>query len=299
MKKNKSLFMLPSIFIFLLVSAYPIFKILLDIKKVQSIYLSIGSIIYLLILILLLILVFVEEIYLINYLFTKIKMNILKKIIWVLLLLGLNILIIPYFYMRYVSNEDKIIIKSLIYLIPVVIFSFIFFYGLNSYNTEVNRIKAERKKIEEEGNIYKTKDGVVSFTFRHGYKVSEVGEYDLYVQNKAKKVLLSAFTYETKKYEQKTADAFINKGIDDISQNKEIFELYKDKEYITEGDKNITSIEYKGKTKESSLCIYKISVISFNNKPDYLVYVVEIVTENNYKLYKKEMIEMLKSASLN
>lgn len=299
MKKNKALFMLPSIFIFLLIAAFPIFKILTDIKKVENFYFSVGVIVYLLILILLLIILFIEEIYLINYLITKLEMNIFKKMLWIVLLLGLNILIIPYFYMKYMTKEDKLLPKCLIYLIPMVLFSFIFFFGLNSYNEDISKIKAERKRIEEERNTYKTKDGVVSFTFRHGYKDSVVGEFDLYVQNKSKKVILSAFTYETKRYEQKTPDDYINKGVSDLSQGKEKFEKTKDKEAIEKEDKLITTVEYTGKTKDSSLCVYKVSVISFKNKPDYLVYVTEVVTEKNYKLYKSELMEILESAKIN
>lgn len=299
MKKSKATFMFPTIFLFLFASILPIFKILVEVKKIENVYLSVGTIGCLLFLILLCICAFIEEIYLINYLYTKLDISIIKKIFWTILLLGLNILIIPYFYMKFILKEEKIISKSLIYLIPVILFSFIMFFGINTYNDEINKIKAERKRIEEERNEYRTKDNVVSFTFRHGYKQSDVGEYDLYVQNNAKKVILTAFTYDTTRYEQKTADAFINKGIDDISDGKEKFELSKDKEYITNDDKTITTIEYKGKTKESSMCIYKISVIEFTNKPNYLVYVVEVITEKNYKLYNKEMLEMLKSAKIN
>lgn len=299
MKNNKTLFMFPSIFIFLLISAFPIFKILVDVKKIVNAYVSIGSIIYLLVLILLVIGVIVEIIYLIHYLFTKIEMKIGLKILWAVLLITINILIIPYFYMKYITKEDKLVFKSLIYLIPMIIFSFILFYGIDTYNKEINIQKAERKKIEEERNEYKTKDNITSFIFRHGYKVSEVGEYDLYVQNKTKNIIFTAFTYDTTKYEQKSADDFINKGVNDISNNKEKFDISKEKEVIELDDKTITTIEYTGKTKESSLCVYKISVISYKAKSDYLVYVVEVVTKNNYDLYEKEILEILKNSKIN
>jgi hypothetical protein len=174
----------------------------------------------------------------------------------------------------------------------------IFCFGYSTYSKELNKINEERKRIEEERNEYITKDNQIIFTFRHGYKKEDVGEYDLYVQNKAKKVVFSAFTYETKHYEQKSADDFINKGINDISKNKEKFEVSKAKEVKEYDDKVITSVEYLGKTKESSDCIYMISVISFKNKPDYLVYVVEVVTKNNYDLYGKELLEILESSKI-
>lgn len=298
MKNRKSLFMFPSIFMFLLLSIYPLIKILLDYKEIKNVYLSLGTIFVLLLLVLLLIIIFVEEIYLINYLWTKVKIGIGPKLLWTLLLLMFNIMIMPYFYMRFTTNESKIIKKSLIYLIPIVLFFGIFVYGYNKYTVKMNEKIIHQKKIDSERNEYKTKDGLVTFTFRHGFKKQDVGEYDLYVFNKSKNIIFSAYTYETFQYEQKTADDFISKGILDIGDSKEKFELFSDKKIIEKDDKIITTIEYAGKTKESSDCIYKISAITFKNKEEYIVYVVQIVTKNNYKLYDKEMLEILENAKL-
>ena len=298
MEKNKVLFMLPSIMLFILIAIYPVIKILIDVKKVESIYLSFGTIFYLLIFIIICILIIVEMIYLINYIVTKLEMNILKKFLWILLILVLNVLIIPYFYTKYIIKENKVLYKSLLYLIPIFFFIIIFIFGNNVCKTNINKINEERKRIEEERNDYTTKDNISTFTFRHGYKQSEVGEYDLYVQNKAKKVIFAAFTYDTDKYEQKAVDDYLNKGISDVSAGKEKFELFKEKEVIDSDDKTITTVEYVGKTKESSLCVYKISVISIKTKPNYYIYTVQIVTKSNYDLYIKEILEQLNSAKL-
>ena len=299
MKNRKALFMLPSVFIFLLLCLYPIFKIIIDVNKVQNAYLSIGIIALIVVFLLLLIILFVEEIYLIVYLLTKMKMNIFLKIVWLILLILLNIMVIPYFYMRFITKENKIILKSFIYIIPVVIFSNIFFFGLNVYNEKITKITAERKKIEAERHEYSTKDGSITFTFRHGYKKSEVGEYDLYVMNKSKNIIFTAYTYDLNLYEQKTPDDFINKGINDIKIDKEKFDIFKDKVIKTFDDKTITTVEYKGKTKDSSMCVYKISTITSLSKPNYLVYIVEVITENNYDNYKKELLEILSTSKIN
>lgn len=299
MKKNKTIFMFPSIFIFICVALYPIFKIMVDVKEFENVYFSLGTIIGLLFFILLCIAVFVELIYFIYFLFTKSDLKILYKLLWTVLLVVFNILIIPYFYMKYVSKEDKILYKSILYLLPIIMSVGVFMFGYNTYTKQFNKIKAERKRIEEERNVYNTKDNQVSFTFRHGYKNSEVGEYDLYVINKQKNVVFTAFTYDITLYEQRSVDDYLNKGIQDIQAGKEKFSIYKEKEVLDREDKVITTVEYKGKTKESTMCIYKISVISYKNKPDYLVYVVEVVTKNNYDLYKKEMLEILDSSKIN
>ena len=299
MKKNKILFMLPSILIFLILSLYPIFKIMVDVKKIENVYFSLGSIVVLLIFILLCIIVFIEEIYLLNYLYTKSNIKILGKILWTILLLGLNVLIIPYFYIKYVTQETKVLFKSILYLVPIIFFSVIFIFGYNSYTESITKINEERKKIEAERNVYNTKDNVVAFTFRHGYKQEQVGEYDLYVKNSQKKVLVTAFTYDTTLYEQTTPDQYIGKAIADISKDKVKFDVYKEKSVKDLEDKVITTVEYVGKTKESSDCIYKINIISYKNKPDYLVYVVGVVTKVNYNLYNKEINEILETSKLN
>ena len=298
MKKNKSLFMFPSVFVFLFVSLYPIFRILVDIKKIENVYFSLGSIVALLLFILLCIIVFIEEIYLLYYLYTKMNVSIIKKILWTVLLLLFNVLIIPYFYMKKVTNENKIVLKSLLYLIPIIVLIFVFSFGLNTYNEQVNKIKEERKRIEAERNIYNTKDNIVSFTFRHGYKKQDIGEYDLYVKNNEKNIVFTAYTYDTTLYEQTTPDQFITKGISDINKEKEKFDVYKQKEVKELDDKTINIVEYKGKTKDSSMCIYRIIVITYKNKPNYLVYIVEVITENNYNLYKKELNEIIDTSKL-
>ena len=295
-KNNKVLFMLPSILVFLFIALYPIFKIMVDVKNVESIYFSLLTILGLLIFIFLCIAVFVEEIYLLYCLYTKIEMKIIFKILWTLALLLFNILVIPLFYMKYITKENKIVFKTILYVVPIIIFSLVFVFGYKSYIEDITKIKAERKRIEEERNIYRTKDNIAEFTFRHGYNKEEVGEYDLYVKNNEKNIVFTSFTYDTTLYEQSTVDEFINKGISDIGANKEKFDLFKEKKVEDLEDKTITTIEYKGKTKESSMCVYRITVIAPKNKPDYFVYVVEVITEKNYDLYLKELDEIIKTS---
>lgn len=298
MKKSKALFIIPSVFTMLLISVYPVIKILVDIKEIRNIYLSMGTIFYLLILILLLLFAFAEIIYLFRYLYTN-KFSLKTKIIWSILLIVFNIFIIPYFYFKFVLKQEKILFPSLLYLIPMAIFLSIFMYGSNVYEKALNEKKIERKKIEEEVNIYNTKDNIVSFSFGHGYVNKEVGEYDLYVINNEKNIVFTAFTYNTDNYEQKTADEFLAKGYSDVSKDKKTFDVYKEKEVISEEDKEITTISYVGKSTSSSDCIYKISVIKYTAKPNYLVYTVSVVTKVNYDRFKNEINEILKNSKIN
>ena len=65
-------------------------------------------------------------------------------------------------------------------------------------------------------------------------------------------------------------------------------------------------MSYEGKTEiqvgkkvSKSDCIYKLSIISFDDRPDYLVYVIEVVTKANYDTYKSELNSLLKTITLN
>ena len=298
MRKNKILFIIPSLLFMVLFSAFPIFKILVNIKKMENSFISIGSIIYLFLVIVTSLVLLVEIVYLLGFLY-KSELSIFKKILWTILLLVFNIFIIPYFYMKYDVKYNKVLVPTLIYLFAMAILLAVFFFGANTYKKELEKQKIERKKIEDEINVYSTKDGIVSFSFKHGYKISEVGEYDLYVKNDEKNIILSAFTYNTDKYEQKTPDDYINKAVSDISSGKASFDKLKDKETITEDNKTINTVEYVGKTDKSSLCVYKISTINYSGKDNFIVTVIEIVTKTNYEKYIREMTEILKSSKIN
>ena len=298
MKKSKILFVIPSLLITFLISAYPTLLIMKDIKKYNSPLFGMIWVGYLLILILMCIWLLYQLIALIRFVI-KSEMKIPIKILWIIMLLVFNVLIIPYFYIKFINQNRNIIIRALLYLIPIIAFAFIFFIGLNKYDSELKRIDEEKKAIEAERHTYTSKDGSVSFTFRHGYVTSDVGEYDLYVKNDEEKVVFTTFVYNTALYDQQTSDDFLSKGVNDISANKKIFDLFEDKVEKNYEDKVIKTISYKGKTESSALCIYRISTIEFKNVPNYLVYTVEIVTEKNYKKYLNKLDEILISAKKN
>ncbi|MBR3116823.1 MAG: hypothetical protein IKF36_03000 [Bacilli bacterium] len=302
MKKSKFLYMVPTILICLMLSLFPLFNYLTEIKKVNSPYMGIFGIAYLLILILLILWSMYQLVSLIRFVIQSDWIP-FRKAIWIILLVLFNILMIPYFYSRFINKDKRILLRSLIYLIPVILFAVFAFCTMDVYNKELKRIEDEKKAIEAERHYYSTKDGVVSFTFRHGYvdktNNPESGEYDIYVQNEEENVVMHGFTYETEKYVEQTPDEFLNKAINEMATSKLDFNLVKDREEVAIDDKVITSITYEGKTESSSLCVYKISIISFNNKPGYLVYVVEIVTKSKYKDKLPILDEILQSAKLN
>ncbi len=303
MRVNRLMLFITSILTLLMAVLYPLAKILLQIKNIQNLYLSFGVIFYLLIMIIIAITDVVLVIYFIRYI---IKNNINKKVLWIILILLFNVFIIPYFYMKYVEKEESILFNTMLYIIPMLLYLVVFGYGTYVYTDLYNQKKEEEKIIEATKNYYSTKDTKTTFTFGYGYKQKDVGEYDLYVINTDKSIVFSAFTYNTIDYEQKTVDEFLNKGIEDLKVGKKNFIEFSKKKEIKGDNYLITTVSYEGeaevKTKNkvsTSDCIYKLSVISFDSDPGYLVYVIEVVTKANYNDYKTELLDILKSVSVN
>ena len=269
MKVNKTIMFLSSISTLLLIALYPIAKILLQIKKIENLYFSFGVIFYLLLMIILAIIDIVLIIYFIKYI---INSDIKKKPLWIILIIILNIFIMPYFCMKYMEKEEHLVFNTWLYIIPLILYLFVFGYGTYVYNDLYNQRLEQEKIIKETKNYYVTKDNKTTFTFGYGYNKDDVGEYDLYVINKDKSIVLSAF-----------------------SKKKEI----KGDNYL------ITTVSYEGeaevKTKNkvsTSDCIYKLSVITFDADPNYLIFVIEVVTKANYDQYKNELETILKSVSV-
>ena len=303
MELKKTHLFLSSIVTMLFVALYPLAKILFKIKNVTEWYFGFCAIFYFLLMIIMFILDLAIVVYFIRYI---VRSNIKKKPLWIILIILFNIFIIPYFYMKYVEKEGHIVFNVLLYIIPIVFYLAIFGYGMFVF-TDLNAKKIERERIiENTRNTYVTKDNKAKFTFRYGYEQKEVGEYDLYVINEADKVVFSAFTYNIIDYEQKTAEEYLNIGIEDVKAGKKSFTEFTKKEEISSGVYTINTVSYEGKKKKknkkktiTSDCIYKLSTITLNGEPDYIIFVMQVVTKANYEKYKDQLTETLKSVSRN
>lgn len=300
MKLNKSLVLISSLLTLLLVSIFPILNILIEVKKVESIYLSFGVILYLLILILLVLFIFFEFYYYIKYI---IKSDMKHKFIWILLIILLNIFMFPYFNSVKINNEKKSIF-NFIYIIPLLLYCFIFVYGYKVYTDLNNERLAEIKRIEDERNTYTTKDGHTSFTFRHGYVQKEVGEYDLYVINEEKPLVFSVFTYNTIDYEQKAPTDYLNKGVEDIKANKKDFKLFEDLKETKKEGYTLNQVKYEAESEiqtsnkiQTAKCIYILSTITYDANPDYIIYVIEVIPKAVYTDVVKDASEILDSVT--
>ena len=302
MKLNKSLVLISSLLTMLLISVFPVLNIFINVKETQNIYLSFGAIIYLLLFILLCLFIIFQFYYYIKFI---LQSDLKNKFLWILLIIILNIFIFPYFNSVKIHNEKKSIF-NLIYIIPLLFYIFIFIYGYKVY-TDLNNAKlAEIKRIEEERNTYTTKDNRVSFTFRHGYQQKEVGEYDLYVINEEKPLVFSVFTYNTIDYVQKLPTDYLNKGVEDIKQNKKNFKLVEDLKEIKKDGYTINQVKYEAESEiqtstkiSTSICIYTLSTITFDSNPDYIIYIIEVIPKSVYEDVSKDASEILDTIHLN
>lgn len=298
MKLNKTLVLISSLLTLLLISIFPILNILINVKEIQNIYLSFGAIFYLLILIFLALFILYQIYYYIRYI---VKSDMRHKVLWIILIIILNIFIFPYFNSVKINGEKKSIF-NFFYIIPLLLYIFIFVYGYMVY-TDLNNAKlAEIKRIEEERNIYTTKDGHVSFTFRHGYVQKEVGEYDLYVINEDKPLVFSVFTYNTIDYVQKSPTDYLNKGVEDIKANKKDFKLLDDLKEIKKEGYTVNQVKYEAESEiqtskkiQTAKCVYILSTITYDSNPDYIIYVIEVIPKAVYIDASKDANEILDS----
>lgn len=182
-------------------------------------------------------------------------------------------------------------LKWFIILIPVFLILLFILVAALIPNTAA---KKEEIKLKE----FKTKDGRVTLMASEKFKSKETGEYDIYL-DKDKKQIVGGFTYTLSEYEEKTSKEVLDHQVNNFISTRQDMKLFKKERKIDLDDKVITIVEYSGKTEKSSDCVYIFSVIDFKQDPNYVVYINEVIIENNYETNIGEMTDILKSAKLN
>lgn len=191
---------------------------------------------------------------------------------------------------------SKINMKYLFVVVPLVLIILLIFVSLISGNKNEEK-KEEKQKIEDV--TYSTKDNKISYTFKETFKKQDVGEYDLYVKDNDRQLIMGIFTYDLNNYEENTAIDVLNKQIDYFLKTRN--DMIKTKEIETKDyeDKVISKIEYSGKTTDSSDCVYVFSVTEFKSNPGYIIYSTNVIIKSHYNDYIKEINNILESSKLN
>lgn len=198
---------------------------------------------------------------------------------------------------------SKINMKYLFLVIPIILILLLIIVSSvftinNDTNTDTKDKKETKKEQEIKTNIYTTKDNRVDFTFNEGFKNSEVGEYDLYVKDEERQLIMGVFTYDLNNYEENTGKEILDKQVTYFLKTRNDMKIFKEETTKEYDDKKIITVEYSGKTTDSADCVYLFSALEFNNAPGYIVYSTNVIIKEHYEEYIKEVKEILKNAKL-
>lgn len=189
---------------------------------------------------------------------------------------------------------SKINVKYLFVLLPAILIVLLLIVS-----SICGTIKEKEIKKEESKEItYKTKDNKVSYTFKETFKTSEVGEYDLYVKDDKRQMIMGVFTYTLSDYEENSAKEILDNQIEYFKKTRNDMKIYKKEEVQDLSDKVITKVEYSGKSTDSSDCIYIFSVTEFKNAQGYVLYSNQVLLKSDYENNSEELYNILKSAKL-
>lgn len=189
---------------------------------------------------------------------------------------------------------SKINVKYLFVLLPAILIVLLLI--VSSIFGAIN--EKEIKKEESKEITYKTKDNKVSYTFKETFKTSEVGEYDLYVKDNKRQMIMGVFTYTLSDYEENSAKEILDNQIEYFKKTRNDMKIYKKEEVQDLSDKVITKVEYSGKSTDSSDCIYIFSVTEFKNAQGYVLYSNQVLLKSDYENNSEELYNILKSAKL-
>ncbi|MBR2603829.1 MAG: hypothetical protein IKE10_02240 [Bacilli bacterium] len=295
---KKSYYTIFPALLMIFVALIPLMSILSDVVKLTSLLFFIIKILYVVILFLLLI---VNVVLLFLLMKEIVKCNDIskgKKTILLILLVLFSLIVMPYIYHKYILKDIVKPNSLIIYFIAIVFLAFVFAFGYRVYNKKINEEIQKQKELEAKRVTYIEKNNQFSFDFKTSYKQKEVGEYDLYVKDKKRNIVFTTFTYDTSRYEQKTIEEYLLKGVADIEATKENAKIYKEKKLTELEDKKVYEIVYEGKVEKSDPCIYRISVIQFNSNPELIEYVVTVSLKEDYPSLEKEINEIINSVKI-
>ena len=205
-----------------------------------------------------------------------------KMYLWIPLVILLGFIFVPYYGLKY--EQDKIVLKNSIITYAV---AFIFLLSL----TILYALTLIGKK---DYIILSTRDNNAELKFSKEWKEKNT-DYSIYASNEDKDMAFGVLTYDLSEFETYT--------IDNILEDQRLYlnnKLGTSLEQVGEptseelDDKVIKTIEYKAKLEDGNK-IYRLSTISFKES-DYVLYTFSAVFEKDYDKYKKELIDINKSA---
>ena len=210
-----------------------------------------------------------------------------KRFIWTIIILLLNIIVLPYYTNKYVLK--KVVLKNTIitYLISVIFVCAlmgVYTLTLVGKNTEL---------------VISTMDNRAEFSLSSNWKKKDYPGYGLYAENNKKKLSFGVMTFDLKVFEGLNQSTILEDQKNYLATKVESIELFEEVKEIKESDKTISTVAYKVKELEKEKYdIYVLSVITFSEDSDYVLYVFEQVSADNYGKYKTDLEEIIKEVKL-
>ena len=223
--------------------------------------------------------VWVEIIY---YIIHAIKHKEIKNnALCAVLIYFLNMIYIPCYSMKYISKDENHKRKNTIYLIISIILYVIMIGAV--IKLSLNNVLYER---------YTSDDKNINIKIPYNYDKTKVGEYDMYFESDTSNI--GIFIYDE----------------EDITP-EEILEFH-EQEIITTRN-NVKQIDTKTKTTNTKTIktdifeginngeenIYRFTIITYKNKPNYTVYVIEATLKEDYINNKEELETIIQNINLN
>lgn len=213
----------------------------------------------------------------------------------------LNIFYIPCYRLKYIVKDENHKVKNIVYIVGsillyivmyvvMMVVIFINVYNDNTYDYD--------KKIKNDNSIYESlpqikyfDNGRVSITLPSNYKIKESDTFDYYAISDD--ATLGIFVYENYNY---TGKEILDIQTDSLMEKRENPQLISSNTYKS-GSKaimyNVYNAEY-----EKYPYTYVLTSIEFDNKPNYIIYAMQITYEENYDSKKVEMKKILESIEL-
>lgn len=214
-----------------------------------------------------------------------------NKVIDAILIYLLNVYYIPCYYLKQIVKDTKLAIHNTIYIIISVFLSLTMLGSMlfGIYQVALYEINYQ------DNNQYQTvvsKDEFVKFEIPYFYKQEKVGDYDLYFSNKES--IIGVYLYNN---EGLTKEELIKYHDDFFTDTRDNVTITNTRKYNKQ-NKAIISHTLRGK-KDGSTNIYLTNVITFDEYPEYVIYVVEICLEEDYDDYKPKFEKIIDDISLN
>lgn len=225
--------------------------------------------------------VWIEIIY---FMIKAIKNNEIKnKALSIVLIYLLNVFYIPCFALKHIYKDNKakyknaiyIIISILLYLLLTIV---IFRFSLKEYNY----------------TQYISDDNIISISVPSEYKNNMiVGEFDMYFR-KNENFNIGIFLYDDT---EKTAEEILEFQKIQLEQTRSNYEIL-DSDSINKNNKEITTCYAKGEYNNVQHYYY-LATITFDEKKDYVVYIMGFSLEENNDVNRKEFEDILEKVKLN